>query len=178
MAIVNSSSGKASGNILLIRLKQWDRRLSSGVEVLSAGLLVAIVGTVSVSVFTRFVIFFPLNFADALAKYLMMWMAFLGLGLALRAGEHITVDFLANRLRGKARSKLLLLATLLISVFLVLVAYYGFLNAWNGRDVHDPLVFGISMMVPYLSVPAGACYGLVQLNLSLAIQILESRKKT
>ena len=167
-----------SRKILLIRLKEWDKRLSFGVEVLCAGLLAGIVGTVSVSVFTRFVIFFPLNFADALAKYLMMWMVFLGLGLALRAGEHITVEFLANRLRGKAKSTLMALVTLLISVFLLTVATFGFLNAWNGRDVHDPLVFGISMMVPYLSVPAGACYGLVQLNLSLAVQILESRDET
>jgi TRAP-type C4-dicarboxylate transport system permease small subunit len=166
------------GTPLLDRLKKWDRRLSFGVEVVSSVLLAAIVGTVSVSVFTRFVIFFPLNFADALAKYLMMWMVFLGLGLALRAGEHITVEFLANRLRGNGKSAMLALVTLLVSIFLMIVAYYGFRNAWNGRDVHDPLVFGISMMVPYLSVPVGACYGLMQLNLSLSIDILESRAET
>ena len=156
-------------------LKRWDRRLSFSVEVLCVVLLAAIVATVSISVFTRFVVFYPLNFADALAKYLLMWVVFLGVGLALREGEHIAVDILVSRLRGVPKAAVAATVTVSISLFLGIVATFGFQNAWQGRELHDPLVFGVSMMVPYLAVPVGAGYALVQLNLAVWIDILEKR---
>jgi TRAP-type C4-dicarboxylate transport system permease small subunit len=156
-------------------LKRWDKRLSFSVEVLCVVLLAAIVATVSISVFTRFVVFYPLNFADALTKYLLMWVVFLGVGLALREGEHIAVDILVYRLRGAPKAALTTTVTLFISLFLGIVAYFGFRNAWQGRELHDPLVFGVSMMVPYLAVPVGACNAIVQLNLAVWIDILERR---
>ena len=156
-------------------LKRWDKRLSFLVEVLCVVLLAAIVATVSISVFTRFVVFYPLNFADALAKYLLMWVVFLGVGLALREGEHIAVDILVSRLRGTPRTALTVTVSVFISLFFGVVAYFGFHNAWQGRELHDPLVFGVSMMVPYLAVPVGACYAIVQLNLAVWIDILGQR---
>jgi len=156
-------------------LKRWDKRLSFSVEVLCVVLLAAIVATVSISVFTRFVVFYPLNFADALAKYLLMWVVFLGVGLALREGEHIAVDIFVSRLHGAPRAALTATVTVFISLFLGIVAYFGFHNAWQGRELHDPLVFGVSMMVPYLAVPVGACYALVHLNLAVWIDVLERR---
>jgi len=160
---------------LLELLKRWDKRLSLSVEVLCVGLLVAVVATVSVSVFTRFVVFYPLNFADALAKYLLLWMVFPAGGLALREGEHIAVEILARRLRGAPKAALTATVTLLIALFLGIVACFGFRNAWQGRELHDPLVFGVSMMIPYLAVPVGAGYALVQLNLAVWIDILGRR---
>jgi TRAP-type C4-dicarboxylate transport system permease small subunit len=156
----------------LARLQAVDRRLAAVVEAVCATLLALIVLTVSASVFTRFVIFYPLNFADALAKYMLLWMVFLGTGLAFRSGEHIAVDFLARRCAGAAARSLAAAVAGAVSLFLLVVIWHGLRNAWNGRALHDPFVFGISMFVPYLAVPAGAMYALLQVNLSLAIRLL------
>ncbi len=152
-------------------LKRIDQALSKTVQNICIALLVAIVATVSIAVFTRFVIFYPLNFSDALAKYMMMWMAFLGSGLAIRAGEHIAVDMFVSKIKGSSKKKLLIIMNILVSIFLIAVTYYGFQNAWNGKDSHDPFVFGISMMIPYLSVPVGALYALIQMNLTTLIRL-------
>jgi TRAP-type C4-dicarboxylate transport system permease small subunit len=153
-------------------LQRLDILLSKSVEMICVGLLLVIVITVSVSIFTRFIVFQPLNFADPLAKYLMIWMVFLAAGLAIREGEHIAVDLLRSHLRGTSKSVLLILSNSAVAIFLGVVIYYGILNAWSGRHSEDPFVFGVSMMIPYLSVPVGATYALVQLLLSLSLQLL------
>ncbi|MFS0723837.1 TRAP transporter small permease [Paenibacillus sp. 1P07SE] len=144
-----------------------DQLLYKSVQAVTVLLLFGIVTLISASVITRWIIFYPLNFADALAKYMLMWLAFLGMGLALRSGEHIAVDMLIAKLKLSNNRFVTLSIHGLISVFLLAVAYYGFQYAWNGKDSYDPFVFGISMMVPYLSVSVGAFYALVQINLAL-----------
>ena len=157
-------------------LIKTDTFMARTAQTLCVSLLALIVITITASVFTRWVIFYPLNFADALAKYLLMWMAFLGMGLAIRSGDHIAMDMLMNKFQGRARTLVVLLINVLVSAFLLVIAYYGFQNANNGRDMHDPFVFGVSMMVPYLSVPVGAVYALIQINVTTAIHLLDDGK--
>ncbi|MFD2044522.1 TRAP transporter small permease [Ornithinibacillus salinisoli] len=158
-------------------LDRVDQVIAKAVEIVCVILLAAIVIVTSMSVFSRFVIFNPLNFADALSKYLMMWMVFLGSGIAVRAGEHIVVDMFTDKIKGKSKKMLLIVIDILISVFLIIIIYYGFINAWSGKDSHDPFVFGVSMMIPYLSVPVGFSYILFQLNLTTVLSILKVEKQ-
>ncbi|WP_126979605.1 TRAP transporter small permease [Frigidibacter oleivorans] len=148
------------------RLRRFDLHLSSAVRSICVALLGAIVLTISASVFSRFIIFNPLNFADALAKYLMQWMVFLGVGLAIRSGEHVLVDIVAVKLSRRSARVLLVLNNALVSVLLAVVAYYGTLNALSATGSRDPFVFGISMAIPYASVAVGAAYALVQSNIT------------
>lgn len=149
-----------------VQLENLDRRLAAVIMTTCVALLGLIVLMISASVFSRFVIFSPLNFADPLSKYLMQWMAFLGVGLAIRSGEHVLVDMLRLALTLKWCRLLLILLNLLMSLLFMVLVYNGLLNAWSARNSSDPFVFGVSMMIPYLSVPVGALYALVQTNLT------------
>lgn len=160
---------------LLRRVAAFDVALARWVERGCVVLLGLMVLTTTASIMTRFVIFHPLNFADPLAKYLMMWCAFLGVGLALRKGEHIAVEMLKDRLKGTPAVVLAHLVDGVIFVFLGAVVFYGFGYAWSGRESHDPFVFGVSMAIPYLSVPIGAGVAMLQLALSSAAR-LERRR--
>ncbi|OZU88024.1 hypothetical protein CIL03_12870 [Virgibacillus indicus] len=153
-------------------LKKVDNVLGKTVQILCVALLAIIVLTISISITTRFVFFNPLNFADALAKYLMIWMCFLGSGLAIRAGEHIVVEMFRDSLTEKGRKKLIVFIDIVVSVFLIIVIYNGFIFAFSGLGSHDPFVFGISMIIPYLSVPIGFIYMLIQLNITTALSLL------
>ncbi|MCB1122245.1 MAG: TRAP transporter small permease [Verrucomicrobiae bacterium] len=150
---------------LLRKMAVGDALLARCMEGLCVGLLGLMVLTTTASILTRFVFFHPLNFADPLAKYLMMWCAFLGLGLALRKGEHIAVELLRDRLKGMPALALEYLIDGLIFLFLGAAVYYGLGYARSGLGSHDPFVFGISMAVPYLSVPVGAGVAILQLVL-------------
>lgn len=163
-------------NSFVLSLKKIDKILGSFIQITCVVLLAFMVMTISISILTRFVFFNPLNFADALAKYLMIWLAFLGSGLAIRAGEHIVVDMFSNSLKDKAQKKLILFINILVSIFLVIIIYNGFIFALSGIGSHDPFVFGISMIIPYLSVPIGFLYMLIQLNITTTLSLLSIEK--
>lgn len=155
-------------------VEKFDKTLARIVEVICIALLAAIVTTICVSVFTRFVIFYPLNFADALAKYLMQWMAFLGVGLAIRNGEHILVDMFTSSLQTKYRLNLYVFTNILLIGLFATITYFGIIYALSGWKSQDIFVFGVSMAVPYFSVPVGASYALIATLLATWLAVAKS----
>lgn len=156
-------------------VENFDRALAKTVEVICITLLGAIVITICVSVFTRFVIFYPLNFADAMAKYLMQWLAFLGVGLAIRSGEHVLVDMFTTRLNPRLRLNLYVFTNVILIGLFAVIVVYGCVYAKSGWGSKDPFVFGVSMVLPYSSVPVGAAYALVATTLATWIAVAKSR---
>lgn len=131
-------------------------------------LLLAIVINVIAAVFARYVLFYPLNFADQLTKYLLIWLAFLGSSLAMDEGAHVAVDILSKKLSSTFLKVVSVLVSVVIGLFLILLVYYGFIFVLKSSVFSDPLVFGLSMSYPYLSVPVGALIMLFQLSLITA----------
>ena len=113
--------------------------------------------------FCRYVFFFPLNFSDPLSVLLLTWMVFVGSGLAIAAGEHVFVDYFLSRFSPRLKRVMTVFTAIVMSFFLIIISYYGYLFSWAMHDSTDPLVFNMSMMIPYLSVPVGATYSLIQL---------------
>jgi TRAP-type C4-dicarboxylate transport system permease small subunit len=156
-------------------VKKLDRTLARMIEITCVVLLAVIVSTICISVFTRFVIFYPLNFADAMAKYLMQWMAFLGVGLAIRTGEHVLVDMFTSSLKSKAKLNLYVFTNILLMGLFGAIVYYGTIYAMSGWKSQDIFVFGVSMAIPYFSVPAGGAYALIATLFATWIAVAKSR---
>lgn len=157
--------------LLYLRLRSIENALYRAVMSVCVTLLGIIVLTITAAITARFIFFTPLNFADPLSKYLMQWMAFLGIGLAIKRGEHVLVELAARRLFGRARLMLSLAVSLSVIVLFFLVFWYGLVNAWSARSSSDPFVFGVPLIYPYLSVPVGAFYALTQAILSIGITL-------
>lgn len=153
------------------RLMQVEQSLYVAVRAICISLLGLIVIAISAAVFARFIIFTPLNFADPLSKYLMQWLAFLGMGLAMRRGEHVLVSALADHLPQKARRMLAVAISLAVAGLFTVILIYGWKYALSGLTSSDPFVFGVPMIIPYLSVPVGALYAVVQALLTLGITL-------
>lgn len=147
-----------------------DYVLTSIVKVLCIIMLALIVLITTISIISRYFFFYPLNFANPISIYLMMWISFLGSGLALRKGEHIFVELFLNKFTGRTRSRLLILINLIIALFLIVMIYYGLIFAFTGLESTDAFVFGISMFIPYLSVPIGMLYMLFVIILQIIIE--------
>lgn len=141
------------------------------VRAICVALLGLIVITITAAVFARFIIFTPLNFSDPLSKYLMQWLVFLGVGLAMCKGEHVLVSAFSDRLSIKARRVLAVIISLSVAVLFVVIMVYGWQYAMSGRTSSDPFVFGLPMIVPYLSVPVGAAYAVVQALLTVGLTL-------
>ena len=109
---------------------------------------------VLVNVFCRYLLNFSLVWAEEVSQYLMVWVCFLGAGLALRQGRHVAVELLQDKLPATGRTGLRwgLLAGVL--GFLLCTTVLGVMFAWFAREMETP-VLNISMAWPYAAVPIG-----------------------
>jgi TRAP-type C4-dicarboxylate transport system permease small subunit len=120
-------------------------------------------------VVTRFVLEDPSAWSEVTARSLNIWMVYLGVAVAFRTGALMAVDFLMDKLQGRARAVLAaIVAGVALGVLGVMVWFgvamvvraqsqmlAGVLNPFTGREVSISLV--------YAAVPAGAALAIVSL---------------
>lgn len=100
------------------RCRRW---LGSAEEVACYVLLVALVITTSLQVFTRYVINAPFTWTEELAKMLFIWITFLGSAIIAKRGAHISIDFVTQLLPpGPRRVVLAIGQTITVAVLLIL----------------------------------------------------------
>ncbi len=91
-------------------------------ELISAALLVVIIGLLFTGVVSRYVFSYPIIWIDEVASISFLWLAMLGSALAIDRGEHLRltlfVNFLSERLRIFANTTGLLLVALFLAVML------------------------------------------------------------
>jgi TRAP-type C4-dicarboxylate transport system permease small subunit len=89
-------------------------RLLDGITVLILVVLLAVVG---VQIFARYVLNHSLYWSEELARYLFIYLVFLGAAVALRRDGHIRVSFLVERLPAGWQWTTAVLVDLVILVF-------------------------------------------------------------
>lgn len=127
-----------------------------------AMLVLGMVGAIWVSVFTRYITTDPVSWGEQVAKYLMIWAAFLGASLGVREGAHIAVTVVVGLFPEHLKKWCAHLVSLLNISFLSVCIYYGVLFAYKVKDHADPLVGNLSMSVPYAAIPVGCFLMLLQ----------------
>lgn len=119
-------------------------------------IMMAVMATlVFTNVITRYIFNFSIIWAEEVSQYLMVWIAYLGAGLALRQGRHVAIEMFQDRLRAPLARALRAAIAGMILVFLAVLAVLGFqfvAFAW----IQETPVLNISLGIPYLAVPIGA----------------------
>ena len=119
-------------------------------------LMMAVMATlVFVNVVTRYVFNFSIIWAEEVSQYLMIWIAYLGAGLALREGRHVAVEMLQDRLPKALGRRLRMAVGGLVFLFLGVVTVLGFQFAAFVWSQETP-VLNISLGIPSLAIPIGA----------------------
>ena len=143
----------------------------------------ALVGMVSVmtviiiiQVFMRYIFLYSLSWSEEVARYLMIWVSFLGASLALKYGLHIGVEFIINRFPEGIRGWVNLIAKMGILIFLIYFTIGGFRVSWAVRDQDSPALL-FSMAYAYLAAPVGGLFMITQLLNLLVEEWIRTRKK-
>jgi TRAP-type transport system small permease protein len=129
------------------------RKALSGVITLFFTLLVIV--TFGQVVF-RYVIGYSLYWSEEAARYLFVWISFLGAVLALGKGVHIGMDVIVEKLPGRVRKGVLLFSDLSVLAFLGFLTVKGTMWAMENMIQRSPAL-QVSMGLIFLAIPVGAC---------------------
>ncbi len=125
-------------------------------------LMGAVTALVTVSVILRYGFSTGIVWGEEVARYLMIWMGFLGASLALRKGAHVGVEMLRARLPLGFRRVVTLVASLAAFFFFAMVLYQGSILVVQVA-AKESIVLPVSMLWFYLSIPVGAVLMLIQM---------------
>ena len=112
---------------------------------------------VFIATLARYFNLFPMFWGEEVARYIMVFMAYIGAGLGMKKGAHVGVSFFTDKIRGqKLRILFETMRTGIILFFCLMIMYY-----YRGIIVHQifmgqttPALY-IPMWIPYSAVPLG-----------------------
>lgn len=143
-----------------------DRALLAANRFACASLLAAMSVLVFGNVVGRYVFGTSLAWVEEASRYMMIWCAFLGAGLALRAGAHVAVELPPDALpRIPARFPRATIA-LIVGLFLAALVWLGLAYVAFARLQRTP-VLRLSMGILYLAIPVGSALCLLHLLIML-----------
>jgi TRAP-type transport system small permease protein len=139
-------------------LRRFDHALLS----LNRWALIAILAAMAVMVFVNVVLRFTTDrsilWVEEAARYLMIWLTFLGAGLVLRYGGHLGIDTLQEAFPRHAAAIRAVIASILLGFFVFMVGV-GLRYA----------TFAWAQTTPVMQIPIGAVYLAMPIGFTLAI---------
>jgi len=126
--------------------------------------IVAILG-----VFFRYVMQSPFMWTEEVARYLLVWLGFTAVSIALRQDKHIKVEVLASFVPLIVVKLMSYVVDVLIAIFFIVLLWQGYLMTIN--NIMTASTFQISMAWVLAAVPVAAALALVQLFLNMIKKI-------
>jgi TRAP-type C4-dicarboxylate transport system permease small subunit len=135
-------------------MKRFYDSLEKSLKIVLLVLVSGIVLTTMLQIVARFILMVSIPWTDELARYLMIWASFIGLGVAYRKKELIAVGFFREKLSPRLLKVAVLVSDLLCSVFSIVIVIYGFkLCSLNMGQVSPSM--RVSLGIVYAIVPMG-----------------------
>ena len=133
-------------------------------------LVAAITVIVALGVFFRFVLNNSLPWTEEVAKFVMVWLAFIGAPVVLKEGGHIAIDFIPSRLPSSVGHAALMLIQVIVMVVLAVLVFQGWALAWNALPQIATTV-DVSLFYIFLAVPIGSA---MMLTVSLELLLRQA----
>ncbi len=111
--------------LLWMLLRRIEDGLNAVMERVAFAALVAMLVVITMQIVCR-VFFQALAWSEEVARYLLVWITFLGATIAFKHGRHIAVTFAVDALPGPWRKGARILAVLASITFFVVVARTGY----------------------------------------------------
>ncbi|MBS6396437.1 MAG: TRAP transporter small permease [Clostridiales bacterium] len=137
-------------------MKKFFDGLKKAEEILMVILMIIMCVIIFVATVARFTNLFIISWAEELARYCMIWIIFLGVGVAAQNGEHFCVEALNLFLPKKVLNAISVLNAVLVMGFNFVAAYFGITivqRQMAGGQITPSLNW--PMWIIYLAIPVG-----------------------
>ena len=144
--------------------------LSSITEKILFVLLTAMTLIVFAQVLFRYLFQTPLYWSEEAARYIMIWIVFLGASIGIRKGSHLGFTWFVEKSSSKIRRVCASIAHLGLLAFALNITYYGTIITLQNTEQLSP---GLQMPVAfvYACLPVGGILSIIQL-LPILIKLL------
>lgn len=140
-------------------------RLNWLVERVIALLMALLVADVWLGVVARYVLRVQIPWTEELARYLMIWAALLAISSGIARREHIGFRLLLEQFPRGLQKAFLVLFDAAAFAFFGFLFVYGIDMTGTGAG-QFAMIFGMSMAIPYASVPVASLLACVQIVLA------------
>lgn len=117
-------------------------------------LLALLVATTLLQVLSRYVLSKPFDWTEEAARYIFVWVAMLGAGMAAKDRAHFFVDLLLERMPPQLGKYVAVSTGVVASAFLLAISWAA-LELALSNGVQDSPVLTIPMSIPYFAIPVG-----------------------
>lgn len=133
-----------------------DRLLGSAICLLMAAMVINVLW----QVFTRFVLGRPSSFTEEAARYMMIWVGFLGSAYAVGTKSHLALDLITARLQaGRKRASELLIHSVVLAFALVVLLGGGGRLVWIQLSLGQlSAALQVKLGYIYLAVPLAGIF--------------------
>jgi len=142
--------------------ERFCKRLNQATELTVAVLLAATITVTLLQVVFRYGVESSLSWSEELARYLFIWLIFLGSASAVRRGQHMAVDVLVLLVPSGLRRLLAILVLAVSACFFGVILYTGLLLTENALH-QTSTALEMSVAAVYVAAPIGAALALIHL---------------
>lgn len=147
------------------------------VDVVAIFLLSAMVCLILVQILGRYVFNYSISWSEEAATFVQVWLVMLGAGIAMRNGQHVAIDLLVSKLPLVLQRVVKGAGFLLAAWFLLVVIISSLSMLTIGMIVKSPAL-QVPLAVPYLALPVGMAYFLLELALATLPKIFAPARET
>jgi TRAP-type C4-dicarboxylate transport system permease small subunit len=164
----NSVKGGSMATKAIAALSTFNQRLCRFLTVLIGGILAAISIILFHSVVMRYLFNNPVTWSEDAAKFLLVWMTLLGAPAGMRAGTHVAVELITDKLPQPIQKVFQLLSLVVVLYVSWMIVSQGWSFALQGMRRIVPSLPWLPFGFAYLALPIGyALIGLICIELIL-----------
>ncbi|BAQ09130.1 C4-dicarboxylate transport system, small permease component [Bacillus sp. OxB-1] len=143
----------------------WDKTISTLntiTKYVTAALLILMTALIFVQIISRVLIGSSFSWTEELARYLMIWITFLGAGFAFQYSAHMGIDYFVNKI-SSTYSKLIMVIMAIASMFFFCFLFFQGIKLMEFGMMQKSSALKIPMGYVYLIFPISSA--LILLNL-------------
>ncbi|EGL81970.1 Tripartite ATP-independent periplasmic transporter DctQ component [Caldalkalibacillus thermarum TA2.A1] len=142
--------------------EKWMKRINGLVENITALFLAVMVLLIFLQIISRAVFQSSFAWTEELARYLMIWVTFLGASFAFQYGAHIGIEVVVNQLSPLLARLVKLCAAIACTVFFIVMIAKG-LEIYDRAMIQRSAAMGIPMGYVYTVIPLSGLLMLLNL---------------
>ena len=144
------------------RWQRWDEALGRVEKFLVVAMLGIMILMAFLQIILRNVFSTGISWGDPLVRYLVLWVGFIGAGVATKEGKHITIEVFARWFSGHGSRYLKALPHLVSAFVCSMLTFAGWTFVQNEAQMGGTAFLKIPVWIPQLIIPI--CFTLMTLR--------------